>query len=71
MLGSFLLPFEPCPGYAIEFLDIVGGMPARAADGLKSKVEVANFLESELGKALGFACTKLTRKDKYFFLTSN
>lgn len=69
-LDPFFFLMNPYPGYAFELLDMstVGGIstPAWAA----SKAEVANMVQREIGKALGFACTNFTRKDKYLFLTS-
>ncbi|KAK4493117.1 hypothetical protein RD792_018037 [Penstemon davidsonii] len=41
-------------------------------DGVEiSKFEMANLVQSEIAKDLGFTCTKLTRKDKYLVLAGN
>lgn len=39
--------------------------------GGKSKFEIANYVQTEIGKAFGYQCTNLTRKEKYMFLTGN
>ncbi|CAN0885355.1 Probable glycerol-3-phosphate acyltransferase 3 [Linum grandiflorum] len=58
----FLL--NPRPEYSIRVLDPVSTRGA-------SSYEVANFVQGQIGKVLGFQCTKLTRKDKYLVLAGN
>jgi len=64
----FLL--DPYPTYTIQFLDPVSGATCQDPDG-KLKFEVANNVQSDIGKALDFECTSLTRKDKYLILAGN
>ncbi|KAK9161764.1 hypothetical protein Syun_008105 [Stephania yunnanensis] len=64
----FLL--NPCPCYKIQVLGHISREISSLSES-KSSVEVANYVQSELGKALGFQCTKLTRKDKYLILAGN
>ncbi|CAI9103576.1 OLC1v1002087C1 [Oldenlandia corymbosa var. corymbosa] len=64
----FLL--NPHPTYTIKFLDPLPASKSFGAGG-KSRYEVANFVQTEIGKALGFECTSLTRKDKYLMLAGN
>ncbi|KAI7983452.1 putative glycerol-3-phosphate acyltransferase 3 [Camellia lanceoleosa] len=66
-LDPLFFLMNPSPSYTIKFLDKVRG--ATTCD--KSRFEVANLVQSELGKALGFECTRLTRRDKYLILAGN
>ncbi|TKY56224.1 glycerol-3-phosphate acyltransferase 3 [Spatholobus suberectus] len=58
---------NPNPTYFIKILDRLPRSQT-CHEGGKSRIEVANFVQREIGKALGFACTSLTRKDKYMIL---
>lgn len=63
----FLL--NPFPSYAFEFLDRV--VTGRIAGRECSSRDMANYLQAEIGRVLGFECTAFTRKDKYLMLAGN
>ncbi|KAL6228236.1 hypothetical protein ACLB2K_002190 [Fragaria x ananassa] len=65
----FLL--NPSPIYTIQLLEKVSSEVSSCADGSTSRFDVANYVQRELGKVLGFECTKLTRRDKYLILAGN
>lgn len=68
----FLL--NPYPLYTVRLLDPVfrgGSSTCQDPDDGKSKFDVANHVQHEIGKALGFECTNLTRRDKYLILAGN
>ncbi|WOL10257.1 hypothetical protein Cni_G19011 [Canna indica] len=65
-LDSFYFLANPWPSYDIEFLDEM-----ETGKGGGSRYEVANLVQKEIGRALGFECTALTRKDKYLMLAGN
>lgn len=69
-LDPFFFMMNPYPSYTVQFLNRVRGA-SLYKEGEKSRFEVANVVQSELGKALGFECTMLTRKDKYLSLAGN
>ncbi|KAL8101056.1 putative glycerol-3-phosphate acyltransferase 3 [Apium graveolens] len=69
-LDPFFFMMNPNPSYRVHFLNRVRGASV-CKDGEKSRFEVANVVQSELAKALGFGCTMLTRKDKYLSLAGN
>ncbi|PSR85933.1 Glycerol-3-phosphate acyltransferase [Actinidia chinensis var. chinensis] len=65
-LDPLFFLMNPSPIYTVRILDKVCGAKAE-----KSGIDVANYVQSELGKALGFECTRLTRRDKYVILAGN
>ncbi|PSS06080.1 Glycerol-3-phosphate acyltransferase [Actinidia chinensis var. chinensis] len=65
-LDPLFFLMNPSPSYTVRLLDKVCGAKAE-----KSGIDVANYVQSELGKALGFECTRLTRRDKYLILAGN
>lgn len=62
---------NPSPSYNIKKLDMVDGLFASHDDKKSTRFDVANCVQSEIGKALKFECTKLTRRDKYLILAGN
>lgn len=69
-LDPIFFLMNPCPSYKVRFLDVVAGASS-CNDGTSTRFEVANNVQSEIAKALGFECTMLTRKDKYLILAGN
>ncbi|CAL4950729.1 unnamed protein product [Urochloa decumbens] len=69
-MDPFYFMMNPSPAYRVEFLPPAGGV---AAEGGRrgDSIEVANRVQRELGRALGFQLTGLTRKDKYMTLAGN
>ncbi|CAN1200896.1 Probable glycerol-3-phosphate acyltransferase 3 [Linum perenne] len=62
---------NPCVTTTIRVLDkLPEWMVSEDARG-KSRVEVSNYVQSQIAKAINFECTSLTRKDKYRFLANN
>lgn len=63
---------NPSPSYSIKKLDMVEEVVDDDKNTkLPTRFDVANFVQSEIGKALDFECTKLTRRDKYLILAGN
>ncbi|KAJ8636270.1 hypothetical protein MRB53_010537 [Persea americana] len=65
-LDPLFFLMNPFPFYDIEVLEKVC---LRA--GVKSRFDVATLVQRKIGRALGFECTTLTRKDKYLMLAGN
>ena len=63
-MDPFYFMMNPRPAYRVEFLP-------RAAASRGGSIDVANRVQRELGRALGFELTRLTRKDKYMTLAGN
>lgn len=72
-LDPFFFLMNPATSYTVQFLEKVSGSSSGIYDlnGKKTKFDIANHVQGEIGKALGFECTKLTRKDKYMILAGN
>ncbi|XP_078168812.1 putative glycerol-3-phosphate acyltransferase 3 [Carex rostrata] len=60
---------NPSMCYEVQFLEKIdtGDVKVRRC----SSTDMANRVQREIGKALGFQCTMLTRKDKYMMLAGN
>ncbi|KAK9665889.1 hypothetical protein RND81_14G143400 [Saponaria officinalis] len=69
-LDPFFVLLNPNPCFYIKFLDKLPKSKTCKGGGL-SRLEVANYVQAEIGKALGYQCTNLTRKDKYAILAGN
>ncbi|KGN45033.1 probable glycerol-3-phosphate acyltransferase 3 [Cucumis sativus] len=71
----FFFLMNPKPCYVIKRLDMVDGSllfgSSKDDQNCPSRFDVANFVQNEIGKALRFECTKLTRRDKYLILAGN
>ncbi|KAM1431355.1 hypothetical protein ACFX2I_047319 [Malus domestica] len=69
-LDPLFFTMNPSPIYTIQLLEKVSGL-STCCDGDRSSFDVANCVQGEIGKALGFESTKLTRRDKYLILAGN
>ncbi|KAL6850388.1 hypothetical protein ACP4OV_021015 [Aristida adscensionis] len=69
-LDHFYFFMNPHPAYVIEFME---KMPTSVVtnDRRWKSYEVANLVQDEIGRVLGFKPTMLTRKDKYLMLAGN
>ena len=70
-LDPIFFLMNPTPIYTVQFLDKVSGLSKSSNGDQRSKFDVANHVQSEIGKTLGFECTKLTRRDKFLVLVRN
>lgn len=75
-LDPLFFLMNPFPSYCVKLLDQVEGLSySKAANGETGRdtrrFDIANQVQSELGKTLNFESTKLTRKDKYLVLAGN
>ncbi|KAL9249299.1 putative glycerol-3-phosphate acyltransferase 3 [Drosera capensis] len=74
-LDPLFFLMDPHPSYTIRLLEKVKGLAScQYLNGEAAKAsmfELANHVQAEIGHALGFECTKLTRKDKYLILAGN
>ncbi|XP_008809277.1 probable glycerol-3-phosphate acyltransferase 3 [Phoenix dactylifera] len=60
---------NPYPWYELVFKEKVSTSSINGRE--CSSREVANYVQEKMGKALGFECTALTRRDKYLMLAGN
>uniref|UniRef100_A0A6N2MYQ3 Phospholipid/glycerol acyltransferase domain-containing protein n=1 Tax=Salix viminalis TaxID=40686 RepID=A0A6N2MYQ3_SALVM len=56
-LDPLFFLMNPRPGYTIQLLDVVSGLTALSDGNDKSRFDIANYVQSEIGKALSFECT--------------
>nr|XP_027187188.1 glycerol-3-phosphate acyltransferase 1-like [Cicer arietinum] len=68
-LHPFLVCMNPKPCYDTKILEKVPN--EFTCGGGKFPYEVANYVQRELGNALGFESTNITRRDKYMMLAGN
>lgn len=66
-LDPFYFMMNPNPKYDLKFLDMI----RTGLGGRSCSYEMANRVQKEIGSALGFECTALTRRDKYLMLAGN
>ncbi|PIA60984.1 hypothetical protein AQUCO_00300476v1 [Aquilegia coerulea] len=69
-LDPLFFLMNPFPSYNVEVVNKLSRSSTCPDDGVSS-LDVANQVQKDLGEALGFECTKLTRKDKYLILAGN
>ncbi|XP_027352792.1 probable glycerol-3-phosphate acyltransferase 2 [Abrus precatorius] len=69
-LDPIFFMMNPFPDYFVQLLEHVSPSVA-TCDNEDSKFVVANHVQTQIANALGFQCTKLSRKDKYLTLAGN
>ncbi|KAJ1393376.1 Phospholipid/glycerol acyltransferase [Sesbania bispinosa] len=67
-LDPVFFMMNPSPLYSVQFLETVSPSIATCSN---ARFDVANHVQTQIGNALHFECTKLTRKDKYLILAGN
>ncbi|KAI4349767.1 hypothetical protein L6164_010324 [Bauhinia variegata] len=70
-LDSIFFLMNPFPVYSLKLLNKVLTRSPSENHNSHTPFYVANHVQGEIGNALGFQCTKLTRKDKYLMLAGN
>ncbi|KAI0488526.1 hypothetical protein KFK09_028361 [Dendrobium nobile] len=68
-LDSFYFLMNPRPKYVVQLLEEISVVLDNGKR--HSPCEMANRVQREIGRCLGFKCTTLTRKDKYQMLAGN
>ncbi|KAL2954136.1 hypothetical protein AAZX31_19G204700 [Glycine max] len=72
-LDPLFFLMNPTPHYSVQLLEKVS--PSITTSNVINedfaRFEVANRVQTQIGKALGFECTQLNRKDKYLILAGN
>uniref|UniRef100_A0A0E0C017 Phospholipid/glycerol acyltransferase domain-containing protein n=1 Tax=Oryza meridionalis TaxID=40149 RepID=A0A0E0C017_9ORYZ len=71
-MDPFYFMMNPKPSYRVEFLPRAAAAPAAEDGGRRGdSIRVANRVQRQIGEALGFELTGMTRKDKYMMLAGN
>ncbi|KAL5221548.1 hypothetical protein ABZP36_026261 [Zizania latifolia] len=71
-MDSFYFMMNPRPAYRVEFLPrAAAAAPAENGGRRADSIGVANRVQRQIGQALGFVLTGMTRKDKYMMLAGN
>ncbi|KAF0919476.1 hypothetical protein E2562_029600 [Oryza meyeriana var. granulata] len=72
-MDPFYFMMNPKPSYRVEFLPRAAAVAPAAEDSGRrgDSIRVANRVQRQIGEALGFELTGMTRKDKYMMLAGN